>query len=176
MADGETRIITQPQDEVFDLQHRGAVALHGNPKLDPLRHEHCGEVVHSTPADKPLVHMVLWDEDCACEVNGRIVVAGDPEAPVQVAMSHQFPDEHRQAHHIRTALAEPIHHALQMRTPLQVRFCNTWHVASDYSLEINLGRNRILGVRLTGATVAKPQPCDGEESCPPPIVTTPIHP
>jgi hypothetical protein len=176
MADGETRIITQPEGEAFDLRHHGGLALHGQAKLDPLRHRHDGEIAHGSDPDRPLVHMVLWGEDGACEVNGRVVLRGDPEQPVQVAMRHAFPDEHRQSHAVRTGLADPIHHALQMRTPLQVRFCNPWHIASDYTLEINLGRSRVISVRLTGATIAKPQPCDGEEPCPPPVVTAPVHP
>jgi hypothetical protein len=52
-----------------------------------------------------------------------------------------------------------------MRTPLEVRFCNPWHIASDYRLEVNLGKNRVMGIRLSGATVATPQPC--EPTCPP---------
>ena len=67
------------------------------------------------------------------------------------------------------------HHALQMRTPLQVRFCNSWQIASDYTIEIRLGDNRVIGVRLTGATVAKPLPCDDDEPCAP-VVTHPLHP
>lgn len=175
MADGETRVITQPEGEAFDLRHHGAVGLHGHEKLAPLRHQHDGEVTHGSDPQRPLVHMVMWD-DGAVKLDGQVTLRGDEKQPVQVAMRHAFPDEHRQSHAVRTGLSDPIHHALQMRTPLQVRFCNTWHVASDYSLEINLGRNRVISVRLTGATVAKPQPCDGEEPCPPPVVTTPIHP
>jgi hypothetical protein len=120
--------------------------------------------------------MVLWDEDCACEINGRITVAGDPDAPVQAVVHHHFDNDHQQTHRVKTALSEPIHHALQMRTPLQVRFCNAWHIASDYTIEINLGGNRVIGVRLSGATIARPQPCEDDAPCPPPIVSQPIHP
>lgn len=174
MADGETRIISQPEGEAFRIAHDGVVRVQGGCQDDPLNHRVAGEVVHATPADRPLVHMVLWDEDCACEVNGRIVVAGDADAPVKVDMRHAFTDVHEQAHVVRTALAEPIHHALQMRTPLQVRFCNAWNIASDYTMEINLGQNRLISLRLTGATVAKPQPCEDEPCAP--VVTRPIHP
>ena len=173
MADGETRIVTQPEGEDFRLAHHGAVRVQGGCEEDPLRHRVAGEMVHATPQDRPLVHMLLWDEDCACEVKGRVVVAGDKEAPVE--LRHAFPDVHRQSHRMETALAEPIHHALQMRTPLQVRFCNTWHVASDYTVEVNLGRNRLLSLRLSGATVAKPQPCDDAPPCAP-VVSVPVHP
>lgn len=76
---------------------------------------------------------------------------------------------------ISTALAMPIHHALQMRTPLQVRFCNTWHVASDYVVDIKMGDRSLFSIHLTGATVATPQPCPEEEPCPPPIAH-PGHP
>lgn len=174
-AGAETRIIEQPEGDEFAIRHRGVVAVHGAEKHDPLKHSLSGEVVHSSPSDRPLVHMVLWDEDCACTVNGRVTVAGDPEAPVQAVVRHHFADDHHQTHRIESALAEPIHHALQLRTPLQVRFCNAWHLASDYTLQINLGRSQVVSLRLTGATVAKPQPCDGDEPCAP-VVTRPVHP
>jgi hypothetical protein len=177
MADeSKTVIVAQPEGVAFDASHRGLVGLHGVEKAEPLKHCVNGELVHSSNAEHPLVHMVLWDEDCACEVNGRITVAGDPEAPVQAVLHHRFENDHSQTLGFRTAVADPIHHALQMRTPLQVRFCNAWHVASDYSLEINLGRNRVIGVRLSGATIARPQPCEDEAPCPPPVVSQPIHP
>lgn len=76
---------------------------------------------------------------------------------------------------VSTALAMPIHHALQMRTPLQVRFCNTWHVASDYVVDIKMGDRSLFSIHLTGATVATPQPCPEEEPCPPPMAH-PGHP
>ena len=171
-----TQIITQPEGTAFRTSHQGTVAVHGIEKADPLKHRLSGEVVHSSNAEHPLVHMVMWDDDCACEVNGRITVVGDAQAPVQAILRHRFENDHPQTLSFKTALADPIHHALQMRTPLQVRFCNAWHVASDYTIEINLGRNRVIGVRLTGATIAKPQPCDDEMPCPLPVVSQPIHP
>ena len=141
-----------------------------------MRHDVSGGVVHGTVPGKPLVHMVCWGEEpCNLEVNGHVTLAGDPEAPVVVHMQHEFASDHHQTlsvdpvdHtlHVDSAVAKPIHHALQMRTPLEVRFCNPWHVASDYRMEINLGQNRVIGIRLTGATVATPQPCEGD--CPPP--------
>jgi hypothetical protein len=177
MADEpKTLIITQPEGASLKAAHQGLVGVYGVEKADPLKHHVSGGVVHSSDAQHPLVHMVLWDEDCACEINGRITVAGDAEAPVQAVLHHRFENDHSQTLAFRTALSEPIHHALQMRTPLQVRFCNAWHVASDYTVEINLGRNRLISVRLTGATIARPQPCDDEAPCPQPIVSQPIHP
>jgi hypothetical protein len=164
MAD-ERRIIAQDAGGRFGLDH-GAVALYGNEKT-------------------PLVHMVCWDEEpCAVEVNGRVVLAGDPQAPVDVQMHHAFDNVHHQAHtlepvdhtmHVDSALDKPIHHALQMRTPLQVRFCNPWQIASDYRVEVNLGNNRVVSIRLTGATVATPQPCVDEVPCAPTSVTA-VHP
>jgi hypothetical protein len=125
-------------------------------------------MVHGTQPGHPLVHMVCWaEEPCTVNVRGTLTVAGDPKAPVRVRMQHEFTNDHHQTlsvepveHtvHLDTALATPIHHALQMRTPLDVRFTNPWHIASDYRLEINLGNNRVIGIRLTGATVATPQP------------------
>jgi len=169
----KTLVITQEKDGRFALDHAGAVALYGDAKQDALRHQLGGQVVHATPKDQPLVHMVCWDEERACEISGRVALVGDESAPLQVRMGHRFDNEHRQLHRIESKLSEPIHHALQIRTPLQVRFCNAWHVASDYSVEIRMGDSRLISLRLTGATVATPQPC--EEPCPP-AVTPPDHP
>lgn len=173
MADERTTILQDDGDR-FALDH-GAVALHGAAKQPAIRHDVNGGIVHGTAQGQPLVHMVCWDEEpCAVEVSGRLTLAGDPDAPVAVRMQHEFVNDHHQTHkvepvdhtlHVDSALAKPIHHALQMRTPLQVQFCNPWHVASDYRVEIHLGQNRVIGLRLTGATVATPQPC--EPDCPP---------
>jgi hypothetical protein len=169
VADEETKqlIITQPKS--------GAFAIAGSACHDPLRHRHevGGAVAHSTPPGKPLVHMLLWDEDCACEVRGRITVAGDAEAPV--TLRHHFPDDHHQTHVVSTALSDPIHHALQMRTPLQVRFCNSWQIASDYRVDVDVAGRRWMSIRLTGATIATPQPCP-DEPCPPAGAKQPPHP
>jgi len=162
----ETRklIVTQAEDEPF--------AVVGSEEHAPLRHRFAGDVNHRT--DKPIVHMHLWDDDCSCKLVGDVRLRGDPEAPM--VLQHRFPDGHQQSHRIETGLAHPIHHALQMRTPLQVRFCNSWHIGSDYSLTLEAGGRELLGIRLTGATVATPQPCpeDEERPCPPP--SRPIHP
>ena len=173
MAETQDVILRQPDDESLRVQHRGAVSVHGDARADALQHRVGAEL--ATAPDRPLVHMVLWDEDCACEVNGRLTLAGDAAAPVHATLHHSFDTDHRQTHRIETALAAPVHHALQMRTPLQVRFCNSWQIASDYTIEIRLGDNRVIGVRLTGATVAKPLPCDDDVPCAP-VVTHPLHP
>lgn|SRR6186713_2860697 len=157
-------ILRQADGEALRLDHKGA-----------LEHKVGAELVHSTTAERPLVHMVLWDENATAEFNGRVTVAGDEKQPVHVRVRHAFDNEHQQVHRFETALQSPVHHALQMRTPLQVRFCNTWQIASDYSIEIRLGDNRLIGVHLTGATVAKPLPCD-DEACPPAVITHPTHP
>lgn len=177
----EEEIIAQPAGERFRLEH-GGVALYGDDERAALRHQVGGQVVHVGTAQQPLVHMVCWEEEpCRCEVTGRVTLAGDESAPLQVKMAHSFENVHRQElrvepleHRVTTRLADPIHHALQMRTPLQIRFCNPWHLASDYRLEIHLGDNRLISVRLTGATVATPQPCE-EEPCPP-VSSHPGHP
>lgn len=160
MSDDESRkvVVTQPRGASF--------AVAGSDDHDPLSHQLGGEVTHRT--EKPLVHMHLWNEECI----GKIEVRGNPDEPV--AVEHRFPDGHQQQHSINTALDQPVHHALQMRTPLQLRFCNTWHVASDYSVGIDVRGQRLLDVRLTGATVATPQPCP-EEDCAP-KTSKPVHP
>ncbi len=164
MADQDTRklIVTQPKDTAF--------AVSGSDCDDPLSHNLGGEVTHRT--DKPLVHMHLWNEECVGKLDGKVEVSGNAEAPV--ALQHRFPDEHNQTHEMKTALDAPVHHALQMRTPLQVRFCNSWHVASDYTIGVTAGDRQLFGIRLTGATVATPQPCPEEECAP--THTKPTHP
>ena len=158
-------ILRQPEGESLKLDHHGAV-----------KHQVGAELLHSTAAERPLVHMLLWDEDCCkAEANGRITLSGDEKLPVHLRVRHGFDNEHQQSHRFDTTLQAPVHHALQMRTPLQVRFCNTWQIASDYSIEIRLGDNRVIGVHLTGATVAKPLPCD-DEPCPPATITHAMHP
>lgn len=181
MADEtKTVILTQPEGERLALEGTGAVALHGDEKHPPMRHD--AQMVHATAPHHPLVHMVCWDDDdvCRVEVSGRVTLAGDEESPVRVTMAHRFETPHHQTHALApvkfepmectvrmpTALASPLHHALQLRTPLQVRFCNTWHVASDYTVEVTMGERKLWSIRLTGATVATPQPCD-DEPCPP---------
>ncbi|MDB5671596.1 MAG: hypothetical protein JWO25_2555 [Alphaproteobacteria bacterium] len=159
----ETRrlIVTQPEDVAF--------ALSGSETDPPLRHRLGGGVTLGT--ETPIVHMHLWDEDLVVKHHGEVVLRGDCEAPV--VLEHRFPDVHHQSHVVRTGLAEPIHHALQMRTPLQVRFCNSWHVASDYTIGVELAGRTLMGIRITGATVATPQPCP-EDGCPP--APPPVHP
>lgn len=173
MADSQEVILRQPDEESLRVQHCGTLRVHGDAKADALQH-HVGTELATAP-DRPLVHMLLWDEDCACEVNGRQTLVGDEAAPVHAKLHHVFDSDHHQTHRIETALASPVHHALQMRTPLQVRFCNSWQIASDYSVEIRLGGNRVIGVHLTGATIAKPLPCEDEKPCEP-VVTHPTHP
>ena len=154
-----TQIITQPKSGC-----EGHEAFrHAGSECDPPIHHHFeGGVTHRS--EQPIVQMHLWNEECVGQVNSQLVVRGDAEAPV--IFSHHFPEEHRQSHRFETALSEPIHHALQMRTPLQVRFCNSWQVASDYSVGIDFSGRRLINIRLTGATVATPQPC--QDDCPPP--------
>lgn len=155
-------ILRQNEGDALALEHAGRV-------------EHKAELVHATTPERPLVHMVMWDEKANVDVKGRLVLAGDDKAPLEVRMHHAFDNDHRQTHRIETALERPVHHALQMRTPLQVRFCNPWHVASDYTMEIRMGDNRVISVRLTGATVATPQPCPDDKPCAP-VNAQPDHP
>lgn len=161
----EKLIVTQPEGEAF--------AVVGDDDRDPLSHRHAGELTHATAPNRPLVHLVCWDEKASCDVKGRIALVGDEKQPVTV--DHRFPDAHPQTHTIRTALSEPIHHALQMRTPLQVRFCNAWQIASNYTVDIDVAGRRWMTIRLTGATVATPKPCE-DEGCPPVVARQPFHP
>ena len=160
MADEKTEIVvlTQPDDERLELGH-------------------VARVVHEGRPGHPLVHMVCWEEEpCQVEVTGRVTVAGDTEAPVPLEVTHNFPELHRQHlevspldHNleVETALDSPIHHALQMRTPLQLRFCNPWNVASDYTIAVQIGDRKLVSVRLTGTTIGTPEPCPPDAPCPP---------
>lgn len=173
MTDDRVTIV-QDDRARFALDH-GTVALQGVDHQPALKHEVSGAVVHGTAIGKPLVHMVCWDEEpCEVEVSGRVALVGDPDAPLTVQMRHEFTTDHHQTHavepvdhtlHVDTALATPIHHALQLRTPVEVRFCNPWNIASDYRVDITVGDRSVIGIRLTGATVATPQPC--QDPCPP---------
>jgi len=157
--DTRTQLITQPVSSDGEAQ---AFRVAGSDCDPPIAHCFEGGVTHRT--DKPVVHMHLWNEDCVGKLDCQVTMRGDAQSPVIV--SHNFAGDHHQAHRIETGLGEPIHHALQMRTPLQLRFCNSWQVASDYSIGVDVGGRRLINIRLTGATVATPQPCDDE--CPPP--------
>lgn len=179
MAKEKTVTVTQPDDESF--RHEGEVAVYGDCDKAPMKHD----VAHYSSEERPLVHMICWEEQSACKVtvDGAVTLRGDDKAPVAVRMDHSFNTPHHQTHEVapldhalsvNTALAEPIHHALQMRTPLQLRFCNPWHIASDYQVEVRFGKNRLAAIRLTGATVASPQPCD--EPCAEPDNALPDHP
>jgi hypothetical protein len=174
----ERRVISQDEGDRFALDH-GTVAVRGIRDEPAVRHEVTGAVLHGSPPGQPLMHMVCWDEEPChvdVEVSGRVALTGDAEAPVVVRMQHEFTTDHHQTltvepidHnlHVDSAVASPIHHALQMRTPLELRFCNPWHIASDYRVEVNLGESRVIGIRLSGATVATPQPCNRQDGCPP---------
>jgi hypothetical protein len=164
--DTETVILTQPADERLELDHGGAVALQ-----------------HVPAAGQPLVHMICWEEEesCPVEVSGGLTVSGNPDAPVELDMQHHFHGVHHQhlavdpVEHgllVHSALAEPIHHALQMRTPLQVRFCNSWHVASDYTIDVRAGKRSLFSIRISGTTVGTPEPCADDDPCPPVITST----
>ncbi|MEL7224184.1 MAG: hypothetical protein AAGL17_04800 [Cyanobacteria bacterium J06576_12] len=178
----KTIVVAQQEDARFAIDH-GAVALHGHRQEPPLQHQVSGQgqVVHKTSPQQPLVHMICWEEDASCqvEVNGRVTLAGDEQAPLVVKMSHQFDNDHHQTHVIEpvdhtltvnSQLADPIHHALQLRTPLQVRFCNPWKIDSDYQVAIRLGNARAISINLSGSTVATPQPCDAPPCLPVPAI------
>jgi hypothetical protein len=162
----ETVILTQPEGERLALDHRGEVAFE-----------------HRTLSGAPLVHMFCWEEEEACpvQVSGAVTVVGDPQAPVALQMSHRFEDVHRQHldvapvdHHLRvdSAPGAPIHHALQMQSPLQVRFCNAWQSISDYTVSVRMGERTVLSINLTGGTSATPQPCLPDDFKPPAVITT----
>lgn len=192
MMASEERTVTvvQKDDDEFRIRD-GGVAVYGRDDTPALRHDIGGVVMHGFAPGAPLVHMHCWDADRACDVHvsggvdlsGKVTLSGDADAPLPLQMTHRFEGDHHQtlsidpidhALEVSTELARPIHHALQMRTPLQLRFCNPWHVASDYAVELRVGKRSFLSIRLTGATVATPQAC-ADDSCPP-VVSHPFQP
>jgi hypothetical protein len=164
-----------PDDNTVTVSSKdGGLALYGDGRRPALKH------LHSTGEHAPLVHVVCWDETKPCKVgvSGSIELTGSEKHPVRVRMAHHFSNTHDQhlkvdplEHELKVAtkLAEPIHHALQMRTPLELRFCNPWHITSNYVFDFTMGKSQVLSIRLTGATVCEPQPCNDEKPCPPPV-------
>jgi len=177
--------VTEKVEKKFVHGH-AAISLYGDKDRPPIAHQFEGRLSHSTSAQHPLVHMVCWESEqtCRVDVSGRVLFAGDDKSPIPLKITHYFegarcklevePVKHTLD--VSTELARPIHHALQMRTPLQVRFCNTWQVASDYLVDVKMGERSLFSIHLTGATVATPQPCPEEEPCPPAMETFPRHP
>jgi len=179
--DEKTIILTQNEGERFAHDH-GGLALYGDREQSPLHHQVTGrcQLTHSTTPQQPLVHMVCWEEDhvCKVEVSGRVTLVGDEKAPVHVKMVHHFENDHHQTHvlepmdhthRFNTRLSDPIHHAFQMRTPLQLRFCNPWVVASNYRVELAIGRIPLISIQVKGESTATPQPCE-DNPCPPVVV------
>jgi hypothetical protein len=162
----------------------GGVALFGEAGRPAIRHGVAAEIMAGSDPKHPLVHMVCWDEKAPhnVELCGRVTLAGDEDAPIEVRMSHRFDNLHEQKHSIepmdhsltvRTRVAEPIHHALQMRTPLELRFANPWRIASDYRIDLQLRGESFVSIQVTGATVAAPQP-PPEPKPVAPIITHPL--
>jgi hypothetical protein len=174
-------VIAMADDKLVTVTSKdGGLALFGDVKKPSLQH------LHSTGVHAPLVHMVCWDESkpCKMDVSGTLELTGSEEHPVPVKMTHYFANIHHQTmkvepldHQLKiaTRLSEPIHHALQMRTPLELRFCNPWHMTSNYIFDFKIGASQVLSIQVTGATVCTPQPCADEKACPP-TPTLPNHP
>ena len=156
-------------------EHSGGIALYGDRDREPLQHEFAGQLIHRTAPKHPLVHIIGWSSDDTVEINhkGSVELTNSPEAPLNIHMTHEFTNDLHQTHEVtlapvdhslsvNTQLHEPIHHALQMRTPLQLRFCNMFLVKSDYNIELRIGDRSLINIRLRGATTVEPQPCDDE--------------
>ena len=168
--DDRTRIIAQSPEDSF-AHNLGGLSVYGDAEQPALKHEMRGscQVTHGSAPQRPLVHVLCWEEDrvCQAEMSGRVTLAGDPQAPFQVQMAHSFATDHRQTHvlaptehthHVDTQPASPIHHALQLNTPLQVRLCNPWLIASQYLVELAIAGTSLLTIRINGETTATPQP------------------
>jgi hypothetical protein len=149
MPDDDTESDGYEVEKLIVTQPKGdAFAVVGDDCRDPLSHRFSGEVAHTTPPEQPLVHRVCWDE--TRDVRGRVAVVGDAEEPVTV--DHRFPDHHPQTHTV-----------------------NAWRIASNYTVDIDVAGRRWMSIRLTGATVATPRPCE-DDDCPPVIARQPFRP
>jgi hypothetical protein len=173
MADEtDTQVITQKDSDRFRLAVEGPVP-DAEGCAHPVLHE--GQLIHGGRKDLPIVHMVCWDEDDPCRVSGSAEFnhVGDPSRPVVLQMKHSSespvqmalnvqPLDHGLA--VQTDLQSPIHHALQLKTPVQLRFVNPWEAASDYTVSVQLADRKLLQIQLTGKTVLTPQPAP-PDSC-----------
>lgn len=168
MAD-ETRVITQPPDARFRVEHDGQ-----RPDADCCIHPivHDARLTHAGNPQQPLVHVVQMrqDEPCGVKTSGELAHIGDPERPVPLEMRHSSPHgpveldvNVRDVRHslcVDTGLQDPMHHALQLKTPLQLRFVNPWTADSDYRVSLTLAGRTLLELRVAGRTVLAPQPAD----------------
>jgi hypothetical protein len=162
----EERKITQPEGARF------RVALEGQEPddqgcLHPIVHH--GVLAHEGgAAERPLRHVLRMDQDVPCELghSGEMRHTGDPERPVPLDMRHSSPEpvvldlKVNQARHalaVDTSLTEPMHHALQLKTPLQVRFVNPWEAKSDYAMTVELAGRPLLSFKLQGTTTLRPE-------------------
>lgn len=185
MAD-ETRTITQPEHDRFRVALEGP-APDEDGCVRPVLHD--GHLIHEGgKREAPLVHMVCWDDDGTCRVvhGGDVRHVGDPSRPVPLDMRHSTASPvsldvavkdvaHRLT--VNTRLAEPIHHALQVQTPIQLRFVNPWEATSDYTVSVDVAGRRVLDLRVSGKTTitpkaAPPDGCDPVEPTPAPRVQT----
>ena len=169
MAEEKVVVIQKEGDR---LEHGGELAVYGDHEQPALRHDVGGQVVHSTDEGRPLVHMVAWEETKPCNVDARVTGAGDAKAPVEVKVSHAFANDHQQTLRVQAGPNAPIHHALRLDSPLEVSFCNSWDVTSDYRVEVVSGKgNPVFSVRLWGRCNATPRPCPQEPPGEAPPVT-----
>ena len=167
MAD-ETRVLTTPPGESLRL------SLAGPDAECPPPIPHAGRLVHEArPGAAPFMHMVCWDEDDTCNVEhtGVVTHVGDAERPIPLQMRHsgEAPielrvhlDDTEHGLRVRTGRADPIHHALQLHSPLVVRFADQWTASSDYRIAIQLRQQPFLDIRITGRTTLTPTPVLGE--------------
>jgi hypothetical protein len=175
----------QDADDSNQTELKGGLALYGVKDLNPIQHEFNGQVIHRTAPESPLVHVVGWSSGDEVEMilSGRVELTNTRETPLHVRLAHEFPEIHRQSHEVtiapvdhtlkvNTRASDPIHHALQLLTPLQLRFCNVFLVKSDYRIIANVNGATMVDIHLSGETTIIPQPCDDEGPGPVKILTT----
>jgi len=149
MAEEQKVIIRQNPGDELAVEHQGGLAVFGVRSQPAIQHIVDACVVHET--QKPLVHIHSWDVE---------------RGPVAVEMTHHFQGEHNQTLHIQpfghdmrveTRESNPIHHALQMRTPIAVRVgmdC-TCVMESDYTFEVRTAERQLFTMTVKGRTVFK---------------------
>ena len=149
MAEEKRIVIRQNPGDELAVDHQGGVAFFGARSQPALQHIHDACVVHET--QKPLVHVHSWDVE---------------RGPVVVPVTHQFQGDHNQTlniqsfghdMHVVSRESDPIHHALQMRTPIAVRVgmdC-TCVMESDYTFELRTAERQLFTMTMKGRTVFK---------------------
>jgi len=170
----EERSITQPDGKSFRVAHEGQTP-DDEGCIHPIIHQ--GTLLHEGHEKRPLYHKVHFthDESHALSHRGALTHRVDPATPVPLDMRHSTQEpvkldlQVRSLGHqmgVTTTLQDPIHHALQLKTPLQVRFVNPWHAQSEYSFSLDVAGRTVMSLSVRGSTVFSPREPEPEVAGP----------